>query len=290
MPGSRRWQRWRRQRRRLGQSLPASPLRPGTRHQAQPAPVPIAPQTPCGPSSAQHPPVHPTGACDLAVPAGCTRGRGCSAALPCPCWIACACAAIGIRHQGEDVQWALRHCEVHACALPQLLSQLLDLPRGYRRATHSPFALCRLPGLSARCWAGGCGTRPARQLRGPTSQTSSRCPSPLVSRRQSHWERRWRPGPAPVTSQRVGSAPGALPDWCSGVAEVTSSALHLNLSHLYNTACPPPCLPPGRPAAAAVDEYVATFDPLVLEEAREGLKSDWAEACGGQAWPVEVAG
>lgn len=61
---------------------------------------------------------------------------------------------------------------------------------------------------------------------------------------------------------------------------------------------------PGTPAAPmcqraahavhavppAADEYVATFDPLVLEEAREGLRSDWAEACGGQAWPAEVAG
>ncbi|KAL4419979.1 hypothetical protein ABPG75_007077 [Micractinium tetrahymenae] len=41
---------------------------------------------------------------------------------------------------------------------------------------------------------------------------------------------------------------------------------------------------------SSLDEYVATFGPLVLEEAREGLKSDWAEACGGQIWPVEVAG
>lgn len=42
---------------------------------------------------------------------------------------------------------------------------------------------------------------------------------------------------------------------------------------------------------AAVDDYVCTFEPLVLEEAREGLKADWAESCaaGGRGWAVEVA-
>ena len=42
---------------------------------------------------------------------------------------------------------------------------------------------------------------------------------------------------------------------------------------------------------ASVDEYIATFDPLVLEEAREGVKADWAEGCaGGRAWAVQVCG
>ncbi len=35
---------------------------------------------------------------------------------------------------------------------------------------------------------------------------------------------------------------------------------------------------------------MCTFDPLVLEEAREGLKTDWADNCSsaGRAWQVEV--
>jgi hypothetical protein len=58
--------------------------------------------------------------------------------------------------------------------------------------------------------------------------------------------------------------------------------LLLQVSHPQPSFFPPPPL-------AAVDEYVCTFDPLVLEEAREGLKSDWAESCaGGRAWPVDV--
>ena len=39
-----------------------------------------------------------------------------------------------------------------------------------------------------------------------------------------------------------------------------------------------------------MDEYIGVFDPLVLEEAREGLKSDWAEGCAARGWPVEVVG
>ncbi|EFN53619.1 expressed protein [Chlorella variabilis] len=41
----------------------------------------------------------------------------------------------------------------------------------------------------------------------------------------------------------------------------------------------------------SMDDYVCTFEPLVLEEAREGLKADWAESCaaGGRGWAVEVA-
>ena len=39
----------------------------------------------------------------------------------------------------------------------------------------------------------------------------------------------------------------------------------------------------------SIEEYIATFDPLVLEEAREGLKADWAENCAaGRTWRVEV--
>lgn len=37
------------------------------------------------------------------------------------------------------------------------------------------------PGLSARCWAGGCGTRPARLQARPTSPSRSHCPLPHVS-------------------------------------------------------------------------------------------------------------
>ena len=40
--------------------------------------------------------------------------------------------------------------------------------------------------------------------------------------------------------------------------------------------------------AAAVDEYIRCFEPLVLEEAREGVRSDWAEGCASP-WAVEVA-
>lgn len=39
----------------------------------------------------------------------------------------------------------------------------------------------------------------------------------------------------------------------------------------------------------SIDEYIATLDPLVLEEAREGLKTDWAENCtAGRTWRVEI--
>lgn len=40
---------------------------------------------------------------------------------------------------------------------------------------------------------------------------------------------------------------------------------------------------------SSIDEYIATFDPLVLEEAREGLKAAWAENCsGGTMWRAEI--
>ncbi|GAB4815851.1 hypothetical protein N2152v2_002897 [Parachlorella kessleri] len=40
---------------------------------------------------------------------------------------------------------------------------------------------------------------------------------------------------------------------------------------------------------ASVDDYLGVLDPLVLEEAREGLKADWAESCAaGKVWEVEV--
>ena len=36
-----------------------------------------------------------------------------------------------------------------------------------------------------------------------------------------------------------------------------------------------------------MDEYLGVFEPLILEEAREGLKADWAEACAaGKVWEV----
>jgi hypothetical protein len=39
----------------------------------------------------------------------------------------------------------------------------------------------------------------------------------------------------------------------------------------------------------SVDSYIATFDPLVLEEAREGLKADWAENCAAEhVYPVQI--
>ena len=42
---------------------------------------------------------------------------------------------------------------------------------------------------------------------------------------------------------------------------------------------------------SSVDEYIATFDPLVLEEAREGLKAAWSENCAaGRVWRAEVMG
>lgn len=40
---------------------------------------------------------------------------------------------------------------------------------------------------------------------------------------------------------------------------------------------------------AGVDDYLGVFDPLILEEAREGLKADWAEACSAnRTWEVEI--
>jgi hypothetical protein len=39
----------------------------------------------------------------------------------------------------------------------------------------------------------------------------------------------------------------------------------------------------------SIDEYIATLDPLVLEEAREGLKNDWTENCAAsRTWRVEI--
>jgi hypothetical protein len=40
----------------------------------------------------------------------------------------------------------------------------------------------------------------------------------------------------------------------------------------------------------SLDDYIATLDPLVLEEAREVLRSEWGEKCAhGRMWQVEVA-
>jgi hypothetical protein len=38
------------------------------------------------------------------------------------------------------------------------------------------------------------------------------------------------------------------------------------------------------------EDYIATFDPLVLEEAREGVKNDWTESCaeGNSTWQAEI--
>jgi hypothetical protein len=39
----------------------------------------------------------------------------------------------------------------------------------------------------------------------------------------------------------------------------------------------------------SVEDYIATFVPLVLEEAREAIKTDWAENCAaGKIWPVNI--
>lgn len=47
-----------------------------------------------------------------------------------------------------------------------------------------------------------------------------------------------------------------------------------------------PCLAPWL-QFASIDEYLGVFDPLILEEAREGLKADWAESCtAGKLWEV----
>jgi senataxin len=40
---------------------------------------------------------------------------------------------------------------------------------------------------------------------------------------------------------------------------------------------------------SSIDEYIAVFDPLVLEEARESLKAAWAENCSaGTMWRAEI--
>jgi hypothetical protein len=51
----------------------------------------------------------------------------------------------------------------------------------------------------------------------------------------------------------------------------------------------PASVPLSFPEAAA---YVATFEPLLFEEAREGVRSDWAEAAEGaraRVWPASIA-
>ena len=64
---------------------------------------------------------------------------------------------------------------------------------------------------------------------------------------------------------------------------------------LWHAACQelntdlPASVPLSFPDAAA---YVATFEPLLFEEAREGVRADWAEAAegGGKArvWPASI--
>lgn len=50
-----------------------------------------------------------------------------------------------------------------------------------------------------------------------------------------------------------------------------------------------PCAPPTNVQFSSLEEYLVTFDPLILEEAREGLKADWAEACtAGRVWEVSA--
>ena len=107
---------------------------------------------------------------------------------------------------------------------------------------------------------GACGTQPARPRRGPTLGSRSRSALPHVGHCITS------PPCHPLLP-----APFRLCPHCRCI---------LPISH-------PPYF--FHPHFAAVDEYVCTFDPLVLEEAREGLKSDWAESCaGGRAWAVEV--
>ena len=51
----------------------------------------------------------------------------------------------------------------------------------------------------------------------------------------------------------------------------------------------PASVPLSFPDAAA---YVATFEPLLFEEAREGVRSAWAEAAEGargRVWPANIA-
>lgn len=50
----------------------------------------------------------------------------------------------------------------------------------------------------------------------------------------------------------------------------------------------PETLPLSFPSA---HEYVRTFEPLLFEEARESLLSDWVEACEGgrpRTWPARI--
>lgn len=49
---------------------------------------------------------------------------------------------------------------------------------------------------------------------------------------------------------------------------------------------------PSIPLAfGSVDEYISAFDPLILEEARESLRSDWAEAVlAGRMAEVRITG
>ena len=65
---------------------------------------------------------------------------------------------------------------------------------------------------------------------------------------------------------------------------------------LWHAACQelntdlPSSVPLSFPDAAA---YVATFEPLLFEEAREGVRSDWAEAAEAAAgkprmWPASI--
>jgi hypothetical protein len=63
---------------------------------------------------------------------------------------------------------------------------------------------------------------------------------------------------------------------------------------MWHSACQdlnsdlPEAVPLSFTDAAA---YVATFEPLLFEEARESVRADWAEACEGarpRVWPADI--
>lgn len=85
------------------------------------------------------------------------------------------------------------------------------------------------------------------------------------------------PWPPPVAGP-----PGAC--WAPAAARAPAA----NIACCARCACSARC---ARCACcvqfSSLDEYLGVFDPLILEEAREGLKNDWAEACtAGKVWEV----
>lgn len=77
---------------------------------------------------------------------------------------------------------------------------------------------------------------------------------------------------------------------CSRTTGATGCNVSSAPQSLHNDHSKLPTLLRASVQFASLNDYLNAFDPLILEEARDGLKADWAEACvAGKVWEVSGA-